>query len=147
MMIEIKEIPASDTRTIRSLILRPGQDISTCIYPHDDDEDSFHLAVFVDGNKACIASFYKENNPAFEEQNQYRFRGMATLENYRNQGLASALLKNAFDRLRAMKVDLVWCNARINALGLYQKLNMDICSEEFDIPGIGPHLLLKLDLK
>lgn len=146
MNIEIKEIPASETRAIRSVILRPGQDLSTCIYPHDDDEETFHLAAYVNGNQACIVSFYKEQNPAFSASLQYRFRGMATLEEYRNMGLASSLLTKAFARLRASNVDLVWCNARINALGLYKKLNMDICSEEFDIPGIGPHLLLKLAL-
>jgi GNAT superfamily N-acetyltransferase len=146
MKIEIKEIPASGTRAIRSAILRPGQDLSTCIYPHDDDEETFHLAAYVNENQASIVSFYMEQNPAFSALLQYRFRGMATLEEYRNMGLASSLLTNAFDRLRASNVDIVWCNARINALGLYKKLNMDICSEEFDIPGIGPHLLLKLAL-
>lgn len=146
-MVEIKEIPAAKTRTIRSEILRPGQDLSTCIYPHDEDKSTFHLAAYFESNQACIVSFYRESNPLFSENFQYRFRGMATLEKYRNKGLASSLLQFAFKRLKEKNVDLVWCNARINAINLYLKLNMEICSEEFEIPGIGPHLLLKLNLK
>lgn len=146
-MIEIREIPAAETTMIRSEILRPGQDLSTCIYPCDEDESTFHLAAYIDGAQACIVSFYKESNPLFSESLQYRFRGMATLENYRKKGLATSLLQFAFNTLKEKNVDLVWCNARINALNLYLKLNMKICSEEFDIPGIGPHLLLKLNLK
>ena len=145
-MIEIKEIASKETISIRSKILRPGQDLSNCIYPLDDDASTFHLAAYVDGEKACIVSFYAEKNPSFSSVKQYRFRGMATLEKYRNMGLASALLKFAFEKLEGLDIDLSWCNARINALGLYQNLGMKICSEEFDIPGIGPHLLLKLDL-
>lgn len=146
-MVEIKEISSKETVPIRSKILRPGQDISNCIYPHDDDFSTFHLGAYVDGVHACIVSFYREENPNFSSTKQYRFRGMATLEEYRAKGLASSLLSFAFKKLFALNIELCWCNARINALGLYQKLEMEICSEEFDIPGIGPHLLLKLDLK
>jgi GNAT superfamily N-acetyltransferase len=145
-MMEVKEINAAQTTSIRSEILRPGQDISNCIYPHDEDKTTFHIAAFEDDVQASIVSFYLEKNPLFTEETQYRFRGMATLEKYRNKGLASAILHYAFNKLRSQNVDLVWCNARTNALVLYQKLNMEICSEEFDIPGIGPHLLLKLKL-
>ena len=145
MNYEIKDIPSKDTISIRSKVLRPGQDISNCIYPHDDDESTFHLASIVDNKEACIVSFYMENNPELKGNDQYRFRGMATLEEFRKQGHASALLKHAFSLLKNKKIDQVWCNARINALDLYINLGMEICSEEFDIPGIGPHLLLKID--
>ena len=146
-MILIKEIPSKDTLSIRSKILRPGQDLSTCIYPSDDDVDTFHLAAYVDNEKASIVSFYKEKNTAITSDAQYRFRGMATLENFRNIGLASDLLSFAFDKLVKLNIDDIWCNARINALELYRKKGMEICSEEFDIPGIGPHYLMKKSLK
>jgi predicted GNAT family N-acyltransferase len=145
-MIEIKEIASQETVPIRSRILRPGQDLSACIYPHDDDESTFHLGAYIKDEMVCIVSFYKEAHPEFKEANQYRFRGMATLEEFRKKGAATAILRYAFDKLTVQKTELVWCNARINALGLYQNLGMEICSDEFDIPGIGPHLLLKLKL-
>lgn len=142
-MTMIREIPSKETISIRSEILRPGQDIANCIYPHDDDDDSFHLAAYIDNKQVSIVSFYKEIHPALKGDIQYRFRGMATLEDYRKMGLAASLLKYAFTKMNTLNVGVVWCNARINALGLYQNLGMKIASEEFDIPGIGPHLLLK----
>lgn len=145
-MVEIREITSEETTAIRSKILRPGQDIRSCIYPHDNEQSTFHLSAYVNGKQASIVSFYKESNPEFTAENQYRFRGMATLDEYRNMGFASALLGFAFTKLKELNVDLTWCNARINALVLYKKLGMEICSEEFDIPGIGAHLILKLEL-
>ncbi len=142
-MIEIREIKSKDTIPIRSEILRPGQNLDTCIYPHDDDCTSFHLAAFSSGEQTSIASFYLEIHPDLEGSIQYRFRGMATKVAYRNQGLAGALLTYAFEKIKALDCNVVWCNARVNAIQLYMKMGMEICSDEFDIPGIGPHFLMK----
>ena len=145
-MLLIKEITSKDTTPIRSEILRPGQDLSTCIYPSDDDPGAFHLGAFLDGNQVAIVSFYKENNPQLSGKDQYRFRGMATLDKYRNKGYAGSLLVYAFEKIKHLDGDQIWCNARMNAIALYKKMGMEVSSEEFDIPGIGPHLLMKIDL-
>ena len=142
-MIEIREIAAKETIAIRSEILRPGQSLDQCIYPHDDDQTSFHLSAYSQGKQASIASFYLEKHPELKGDIQYRFRGMATKVVYRNQGLAGALLTQAFEKLKANHCDVVWCNARVNAIQLYKKMGMEVCSDEFDIPGIGPHFLMK----
>lgn len=142
IMIEIKQIEAAESIEIRSQVLRPGQAISACIYPHDNDEESFHLGAYFDGKLVSIVSFYLENHPNFKEEGQYRFRGMATLPNYRGKGLARAMLSEAFKKIKLIKSPLVWCNARILAVNLYEKLGMEIASEQFDIPGIGPHYLM-----
>ena len=68
---------------------------------------------------------------------------MATLEKFRRQGIASALLREAFEKIKKEGAEMVWCNAREIALDLYLNLGMEIASEEFDIPGIGPHYLMK----
>jgi predicted GNAT family N-acyltransferase len=142
-MLLIKEIPSKDTVAIRSEILRPGQELSNCIYPMDDDIDSFHLGVFLRDKQIGIVSFYKEIHPDLEGKMQFRFRGMAVLNEFRGKGYATSLLMFAFNKVKDLQGELVWCNARSNATRLYEKLNMKICSEEFDIPGIGPHFLMK----
>ena len=142
-MLKIREISSKETTAIRSEVLRPGQPLSACIYPHDDDEETFHIAAYKNDEQACIASFYKEKHPDIDAENQYRFRGMATLEKFRRQGIASALLSEAFDRIKKEGAEMVWCNAREIALDLYLNLGMEIASEQFDIPGIGPHYLMK----
>ncbi len=37
---------------------------------------------------------------------------------------------------------LLWCNARVVALGFYTKLGLHTEGDEFDIPGIGPHYVM-----
>lgn len=142
-MVEIRQILSSETVPIRSIVLRPGQEISACIYPHDEDESTFHLGAFDKNKLVSIVSFYKEEHPELTESEQYRFRGMATLSDYRGKGIASSLLVESFIKLKELNISLVWCNARVSALSLYEKLGMKIASDEFDIPGIGPHYLMK----
>lgn len=146
-MLLIKEISSEDTVPLRSKILRPGQDIKNCIYPNDGDKDAFHLGAFIETKQIAIVSFYKENHPDLTGKIQYRFRGMATLNEYRKKGYASSLLRFAFQKIKLMNGDQVWCNARINAITLYENMGMKVSSEEFDIPGIGPHLVMKIDLE
>ena len=145
-MLLIKEISSKETVPIRSKILRPGQDLKTCVYPLDDDTNTFHLGAIIDSKLIGIVSFYNENNPALDGKVQYRFRGMATLIEYRKKGYASSMLHFAFDKIKQLKGDQVWCNARMNAISLYKNMGMEVSSEEFDIPGIGPHLLMKKDV-
>ena len=35
---------------------------------------------------------------------------------------------------------LLWCNARVPAMGFYQKLAWQVVSDEFHIPTAGPHV-------
>jgi predicted GNAT family N-acyltransferase len=36
----------------------------------------------------------------------------------------------------------VWCNARVPAISLYARAGFEVESEEFEIPGIGPHVVM-----
>ena len=35
-----------------------------------------------------------------------------------------------------------WCNARTSAAGYYEKIGFVIASDEFELPDIGPHVLM-----
>lgn len=143
----IKSIESSQTTSIRHQILRAGQPIETCFYPTDNAKETFHLGVFVDDNLVSIGSFYIEKQNDLNYSTQCRFRGIATLPEYRNQGYAYALIEFAINKIKPMGVEVIWCNARTSALGLYKKMGMKIVSEEFEIEGIGPHLVMALELK
>ena len=104
------------------------------------------MGAFLEDELMSIVSFYEEEHPDLKASVAYRFRGMATLPEARKKGLASALLDASFEKLKHMKADLVWCNARTGALGLYRTKGMEIASEEFEIEHIGPHYLMKKDL-
>lgn len=143
----IKEIEASDAYNIRNLILRPGKPVAACEFNGDAEEQNFHLGAFVDGQLISIASFFLENNNEFSEEVQYRIRGMATIEKFRSQGFSANLIKTGIPVIKKNQAKLVWCNARLSAQGFYQKIGFKTCSEVFDIPDIGPHVLMKLELK
>lgn len=142
----IKSIEPNQTTKIRHQVLRIGQPIETCFYPNDNAPGAFHLGVFVDDKLVAIGSFYAEKQPDLNYSNQCRFRGIATLPKYRNRGYAIALIAFAINKIKPLGVAVIWCNARTSALGLYKKLGFKVVSDEFEIEGIGPHLVMALEL-
>ena len=142
----IKTIESKQTTEIRHKVLRIGQPIETCYYPNDIAPGAFHLGVFVNDELVAIGSFYAENQPDLNYSTQCRFRGIATLPEHRNQGYAYALIEFAINKIKPLGVKAIWCNARTSALGLYKKLGMKVVSDEFEIEGIGPHLVMAKEI-
>ena len=123
-------------------MLRPDSPIERCKFAGDEEDQTFHLGAFMDNKLVSVASFYFENHGELDEPFQFRLRGMATLPEYQHKGLSTELLKMAFPIIKQNFCNLVWCNARVSAVQFYQKVGFDKVGEEFDIPGIGPHLLM-----
>jgi GNAT superfamily N-acetyltransferase len=144
--MEIRQIEAKDTYNIRQQILRPNGDISDCHFDGDDKDVTFHLGAFIDENLCSVASFYLDTHPDIKDEYQFRLRGMATLEEFQSQGLSRALLQTAFPIIKKNHVNTLWCNARENAIGFYNKVGFETISAQFDIPTIGPHVLMKKDI-
>ncbi|MFQ5607974.1 MAG: GNAT family N-acetyltransferase [Candidatus Zixiibacteriota bacterium] len=139
---EIKDIPASETRPLRRAILRPHQRPEDLVYTADDDPRSFHLGAFDSEKLISVASFLFDSHPEFSEEPQFRIRGMATLPDWRGQGIGMKLLESALRRIRSEGAVLVWCNARETAFGFYEKAGFEYFGEMFEPPGIGPHKVM-----
>ncbi|MCY8520122.1 GNAT family N-acetyltransferase [Bacillus atrophaeus] len=146
-MILVNEISAEDTYEIRHMILRPHQTIEQCKYEQDKEEGSFHLGAFFDGTLISIASFYRQDHPLIEASPSYQMRGMATLPGYRKQRAGSTLVTRAEQKLADMGAKTVWCNARCHVQGYYEKLGWKDTGDPFDLPGIGPHIVMYKKLK
>lgn len=144
--MEIRQIEAKDTYDIRHQILRPEGQIEECKFDGDDKEVTFHLGAYIDESLCSVASFYLDSHPAIEDEYQFRLRGMATLKEFQAQGLSRALLRTAFPLIKKNHVNTLWCNARVSAIGFYEKVGFESIGEEFDIPGIGPHVLMKKNI-
>lgn len=140
----IRSVQAREIWPLRHKVLRPHMTLEDCDYPHDNDADTFHLATIEGDRILCIGSFYKEKCPSLEGLKPYRLRGMATEPDHRGRGLGRDLIHSALEHLRAQQADLLWCNARENALRFYTKLDFTTHGGPFDIPGIGPHYLLSI---
>lgn len=140
--VEIKQIKAKDTQDIRHRVLRPEQPESNAIYLHDDLEDTFHLGAFENDVLLGIASFYLEKSAVIPNLSQYRIRGVATERRMRLKGLGTALLAAGEAEIWKRDADLIWCNARIVAVGFYEKHGYRKVGKSFVIPGIGEHYLM-----
>ena len=87
-----------------------------------------------------IASLYREPGPG--GAHGWRLRGMATAPEVRGQGFGMALLVACVDHVAAGGGGELWCNARGPAVGFYRRAGFDVVGDEFDIPGIGPHVVM-----
>ena len=143
----IKFIPAEDTFAIRhNVLLAHRQSAEDCRFPPDEEEGSFHLGYFADGELACIATFHRQPHPDFPGSG-YQLRGMATVSGYRKKGLGNQVVNFAIIYLRGQKVNYLWCNARRIAYPFYLGLGFEFISDEFDIDPIGPHRKMYLKIQ
>lgn len=142
--MKILRINPQDTYAIRTQVLVPDHDLKKAKFEGDDDEDiSFHLGAFEDGKLVSVASFFYERNPLFPDLHQYQLRGMATMPEFQNRGLSRELLTMAFPIIKQNFCSLLWCNARLNAVGFYEKVGFKKhTGDVFEIPEIGPHVLM-----
>lgn len=134
----VKYIQAADTLPLRSEVLRKGRPIEDCIFPQDDVAGVFHLGYFVDDQLICVATFFPEDLEVYGAGG-FRLRGMASDPAFAGQGYGAKVIKFAIDELRSAEAAYIWCNARSSAARFYTKLGFSMISEEFDIPGVGPH--------
>lgn len=144
--VSVRTVPATETRPLRHLVLRPGQSAESTVYPGDDDPDTRHFAAFVDGQLVGIASLYKEAREGADIVPGWRLRGMATSGEARGKGVGRALLAACLEHVAAAGGGEVWCNARAEALGFYAAAGFELLGEEFEIPGIGPHRVMRRDV-
>lgn len=129
-------------------MLRSHGTIEDCHFRGDDDELTFHLGAFVDKKLVSVASFYFESNDSFPQHPyQFKLRGMATLPEFQGQGLSQALLRTAFPVIKQNQCTLLWCNARVSAMGFYTKVGFTANSEPFEVPHIGKHILMSIKIE
>jgi len=141
----VKFISSAEVLPLRSLVLRNGKSFEYCIFEGDEAYDTFHLGYELAGEIRSVATFMR-NDFFAEEGEGYQLRGMATHPDFNGNGYGKALIEFAIDYLKAYQINYMWCNARSTAAGFYKKLGFTTESPEFDIPGIGFHYEMKLNL-
>ncbi|WP_316750728.1 GNAT family N-acetyltransferase [Pedobacter gandavensis] len=134
----IKKITAAETLPLRSLVLRNGMPYAQCIFPQDAQEGVFHLGCFEGTQLVTVATFFPEDRLE-QGAGGFRLRGMASDPAFAGKGYGAKLIKFAIDELTSANAAYIWCNARSTAAPFYEKLGFVLISEEFQIPGVGPH--------
>ncbi len=135
----IRPVTAEDIRPLRHRVLRPGQAFLATRYPGDDA--GVHLGAFDGDRLVGIASLYQEDR-AGGPAGGWRLRGMATDPDVRGAGFGAALLAACLQHGAGAGGSEVWCNARMAAVGFYLRAGFVVVSEEFDVPGIGAHVVM-----
>ncbi len=137
--MRIKSVSSEDTFSVRHPILRKGRPLESCHFDGDNDADTIHLGAFIDDQLSGILSCYKRKSKHSNLNNQFQIRGVAVLNMHQRKGIGQALMQHAESTLIARSCNLIWLNARVNALPFYTQLNYVAVGSIFDVEHIGKH--------
>lgn len=100
-------------------------------YELDDAADSWHLgAVDTGGRVIAISSFFRETCPARPEvAGAVLLQFMAVDPSVQRQGIGSAVLAEAFRRLRSSDAKLLWASARDSAVPFYERFGFSVVKD------------------
>ena len=140
--LTVRPITSREVRELRHAVLRPFDPPEKLVYSGDEDPDTLHAGAFDGETFVGIATVTREPLPGSHDLAHWRLRGMATVSAVRGRGFGCALLERCFAHIRAKGGTLLWCNARVLALGFYEHLGFVAQGEEFEIVPIGPHYVM-----
>lgn len=131
--IRVATVDLEKVRPLRHLVLRPNQPFESTRYKEDDG--SLHFAA-LDGDRVIgIVSLHPQT---------WRFRGMAVHPDHQSRGVGGLLLQTMLTYAWSRGARRVWCNARCTARRFYERQGFVAEGEEFDEPGIGPHVVMAI---
>lgn len=139
----VRSISSSQTRALRHAMLRPDQPWEATAYPGDTDASTLHVGAFDGGSLVAVASVYRQAPPGQDDERAWRLRGMATHPAARGRGHGAALLGVCGAHVARMEGRRLWCNARVPAAGFYARHGFARRGEQFDLPPIGPHVVME----
>jgi ribosomal protein S18 acetylase RimI-like enzyme len=135
----VRAVSLECTRPLRQAVLRPHEAVAAQVSSESDD--AFAAGAF-DGDELVAVGLIAPDG----EPGGWRIRGMATAPAARGKGAGSAVLDALLRHAAAEGARRVWCNARTPARGFYERAGFRVVSEEFELPMIGPHLVMELRL-
>ena len=134
-MLEIRPATFEEILNLRHEVLRAGRPVESAYYPGDEAGAGVHWGAWSGGELTSCVSLYAVEGPSTQ------LRGAATAPHWRNQGIGEALMRAA---IAAWWSDTsaprdLWCNARVAAITLYERLGFIAEGERFEFPQVGPH--------
>jgi len=133
----IRPVELAQTRELRQAVLRPHQTLAD-LAAHEPT-DAFAVGAFDADALVAVGLIGPDGGPG-----EWRIRGMATAPAVRGRGAGTAVLEALLRHAAAAGARRVWCNARTPARTLYERAGLHVVSDEFELPMIGPHLVMEL---
>ena len=118
-----------------------------CLIEPDSIETTFHMGAVENKIIVGTSTYLVEKNIQFNSKTQYRLRAMATSPSVRGKQVGRKIIEASIENLKKMNIDLLWCDARLEATGFYERLGFKMKGEIYNVPEIGPHKLMYLELK
>ena len=144
----VDEVAAEVTYELRGAVLRPnGGEIT---WAGDEDPATFHLAArTADGARRRRRPLLPRALPV-AAAGHARPGSCAAWPPTRPCAAAAPAgpwSTTAWQRVADRGGDLVWCDARTTAAGFYERMGFTVVTDEFDKPGIGPHVGMVIEVR
>jgi len=137
--VSVHAVSLEQTRLLRQTILRPHETLEE-LAGHEPPH-AFAVGA-LDGDELVAVGFVVPDG----EVGAWRIRGMATAPWARGRGIGAAVLDALIQHAVTQGARRIWCNARTPARSLYERAGLRVVSDEFELPQIGPHLLMELEI-
>ena len=123
-------------RVLRGQVLRANQPPEAAHYPDDFDDTTYHIGAVetATGRVVGIATLLPKEG--------IQLRGMAVAPEWQKTGVGRLVLDTAHQVARERGLPL-WCNARVSAMGFYQKAGWETGGNEFEVKNVGPHFVMR----
>jgi GNAT superfamily N-acetyltransferase len=138
----IKKISAETTFSIRNPVLRANLPVESCRFEGDNLLSTTHYGFYDEEILVGIISVFEKSNSNWDFTNQIQIRGMAVLVDFQKKGIGEKLIHKVIQLARETKKQLIWFNARKNAVPFYEKLGFHIYGTAFEIEGVGTHYMM-----
>jgi len=103
-----------------------------------ESADAFAVGAFDADELVAVGLVAPDGQPG-----GWRIRGMATAPAARGRGAGTAVLDALLEHALTHGARRIWCNARTPARSLYERAGLRVVSEEFELPMIGPHVVME----
>ncbi len=133
MAVVVRRAEPAELLDLRWRELREGRPRHTAHMTADDHPDTRHWAAVEGGEVVGCVSVMRGAEP--RGRARWQLRAMAIDRKLQGRGLGAILVKAC----SAEVAEPMWCNARIHAIGFYERQGWNVCSGSFEVPQVGLH--------
>ena len=123
-------------RVLRGQVLRANQPPEAAFYPDDFNDTTYHIGALDNETGRIIGIATLLPNKGIQ------LRGMAVASDGQKTGIGRRIVEAAILYALSQNAPL-WCNARASAMGFYEKMGWIAEGDEFNVPNVGPHFVMR----